>query len=148
MSSSSPARDSSVTQTNRPAHSISVSVVCLKMSEVYTVMVEEGKPVDATNGKPSVGPVYRCIYAKDGLLELPSRLESPWDFFRLIYLICFSHFSFSSMRLFGSAYVDLSTDISTCETIELLFLPFVMLPLTGTLLRGTPTIQCLEGDKN
>lgn len=48
------------------------------MSEVYTVKVEEGKP----NGKPSLGPVYRSIYAKDGLLELPSGLESPWDFFR------------------------------------------------------------------
>ncbi|KAJ1440330.1 AMP-dependent synthetase/ligase [Sesbania bispinosa] len=50
------------------------------MPEVYTVKVEEGKP--ATDGKPSVGPVYRCIYAKDGLLELPAGLESPWDFFR------------------------------------------------------------------
>lgn len=50
------------------------------MPEVYTVKVEEGKP--ATEGKPSVGPVYRCIYAKDGLLELPSGVESPWDFFR------------------------------------------------------------------
>ncbi|KAJ1381697.1 Long chain acyl-CoA synthetase 2, partial [Sesbania bispinosa] len=37
------------------------------MPEVYTVKVEEGKP--ATDGKPSVGPVYRCIYAKDDLLE-------------------------------------------------------------------------------
>ncbi|KAJ1384284.1 Long chain acyl-CoA synthetase 2 [Sesbania bispinosa] len=37
------------------------------MPEVYTVKVEEGKP--ATDGKPSVGPVYWCIYAKDGLLE-------------------------------------------------------------------------------
>lgn len=51
------------------------------MSEVYTVKVEEGKPA-TSDGKPSVGPVYRCIYAKDGLLELPSGLESPWDFFR------------------------------------------------------------------
>ncbi|CAK8570867.1 unnamed protein product [Lathyrus sativus] len=51
------------------------------MSEVYTLKVEEGKPA-TSDGKPSVGPVYRCIYAKDGLLELPSALESPWDFFR------------------------------------------------------------------
>ncbi|XP_027361388.1 long chain acyl-CoA synthetase 2-like isoform X1 [Abrus precatorius] len=50
------------------------------MPEVYTVKVEEGNP--ATDGKPSVGPVYRSIFAKDGLLELPSNFESPWDFFR------------------------------------------------------------------
>ncbi|KAF1870159.1 hypothetical protein Lal_00017740 [Lupinus albus] len=50
------------------------------MAEVYTVKVEEGTV--EIDGKPSLGPVYRCIYAKDGLLELPSDLESPWDFFR------------------------------------------------------------------
>ncbi|KAK7348976.1 hypothetical protein VNO80_23778 [Phaseolus coccineus] len=50
------------------------------MPEVFTVKVEEGRP--ATDGKPSAGPVYRSIYAKDGLLEVPSDLESPWDFFR------------------------------------------------------------------
>ncbi|KAK7310370.1 hypothetical protein RJT34_07844 [Clitoria ternatea] len=50
------------------------------MPEVYSVKVEEGKP--ATDGNPSVGPVYRSIYAKDGLLEVPSHFESPWDFFR------------------------------------------------------------------
>ncbi|CAI9104436.1 OLC1v1003104C1 [Oldenlandia corymbosa var. corymbosa] len=45
----------------------------------YLVKVEEGRP--AADGKPSAGPVYRCIYAKDGLLEIPPGLESPWDFF-------------------------------------------------------------------
>lgn len=46
----------------------------------YIVKVEEGRP--ATDGRPSAGPVYRCIYAKDGLLEIPEGMESPWDFFR------------------------------------------------------------------
>ncbi|CAA0830912.1 Long chain acyl-CoA synthetase 2 [Striga hermonthica] len=46
----------------------------------YIVKVEEGRA--AADGKPSTGPVYRCIYAKDGLLEIPDGLESPWDFFR------------------------------------------------------------------
>ncbi|CDO97106.1 unnamed protein product [Coffea canephora] len=46
----------------------------------YIVQVEEGRP--ATDGMPSAGPVYRCIYAKDGLLEIPEGMESPWDFFR------------------------------------------------------------------
>ncbi|KAL3515220.1 hypothetical protein ACH5RR_022122 [Cinchona calisaya] len=45
----------------------------------YIVKVEEGRP--AGDGKPSAGPVYRCIYAKDGLLEIPEGMESPWDFF-------------------------------------------------------------------
>ncbi|KAH9695903.1 AMP-binding enzyme family protein expressed [Citrus sinensis] len=49
------------------------------MSETYTVKVEEARP--AADGKPSAGPVYRCIYAKDGLLESPVGLESPWQFF-------------------------------------------------------------------
>lgn len=57
------------------------------MPEVYTVKVEEGRL--ATDGKPSVGPVYRSIYAKDGLLEVPSDFESPWDFFRLVYFFFF-----------------------------------------------------------
>ncbi|XP_004498184.1 probable CoA ligase CCL6 [Cicer arietinum] len=51
------------------------------MSEVYTVKVEEGRSATSDGMLPSVGPVYRCIYAKDGLLELPSGLDSPWDFF-------------------------------------------------------------------
>lgn len=46
--------------------------------------VEEARP--ATDGRPSAGPVYRSIYAKDGLLELPEGLESPWQFLR--YHIC------------------------------------------------------------
>ncbi|CAM8926552.1 unnamed protein product [Rhodiola kirilowii] len=45
----------------------------------YTVKVEEGRA--ASEMRPSAGPVYRCIYAKDGLLEVPKGLNSPWDFF-------------------------------------------------------------------
>nr|GMD05072.1 long chain acyl-CoA synthetase 2 [Ipomoea batatas] len=45
----------------------------------YVVKVEEGRP--AGDGRPSAGPVYRCIYAKDALMEMPAGLESPWDFF-------------------------------------------------------------------
>ncbi|KAF7127008.1 hypothetical protein RHSIM_Rhsim11G0171600 [Rhododendron simsii] len=47
------------------------------MSVSYTVKVEESRP--ATGEKPSAGPVYRCIYAKDGLMELPAGMQSPWD---------------------------------------------------------------------
>ncbi|WOL20681.1 long chain acyl-CoA synthetase 2 [Canna indica] len=47
--------------------------------EVYTVKVEEGKL--AEGNRPSFGPVYRNIYAKDGLLESPAGIESPWELF-------------------------------------------------------------------
>lgn len=45
----------------------------------YTVKVEEARP--AADNKPSAGPVYRSIYAKDGLQALPEGLQSPWEFF-------------------------------------------------------------------
>ncbi|XP_040364085.1 long chain acyl-CoA synthetase 2 isoform X2 [Rosa chinensis] len=44
----------------------------------FAVKVEEARP--AADGRPSAGPVYRSIYAKDGLLELPEGFESPWQF--------------------------------------------------------------------
>lgn len=47
--------------------------------EVYSVKVEEFRP--ASDGRPSAGPVYRSVYAKDGLLEPPSEIDCPWDFF-------------------------------------------------------------------
>ncbi|KAF6155763.1 hypothetical protein GIB67_007410 [Kingdonia uniflora] len=46
---------------------------------VYTIKVEEARP--ATGEKPSAGPVYRCIYAKDGLFEMPAGINSPWELF-------------------------------------------------------------------
>lgn len=52
------------------------------MEETYTVKVGEATP--AAGGKPSAGPVYRSIYAKDGLMKLPEDILSPWDFFRLV----------------------------------------------------------------
>ncbi|XP_020099651.1 long chain acyl-CoA synthetase 2 [Ananas comosus] len=49
------------------------------METMYTVKVEE--PTPAVGNRPSAGPVYRSIYAKNGLLEMPKGIESPWDFF-------------------------------------------------------------------
>ncbi|XP_057964851.1 probable CoA ligase CCL6 isoform X2 [Malania oleifera] len=46
---------------------------------VYTVKVEESRA--AAGERPSAGPVYRCIYAKDGLLGPPAGVDSPWQFF-------------------------------------------------------------------
>ncbi|CAN1278278.1 Probable CoA ligase CCL6 [Linum perenne] len=47
--------------------------------EEYLVKVEEAAAVE--NNKLTAGPVYRSIYAKDGLLEAPEHLNSPWQFF-------------------------------------------------------------------
>lgn len=72
---------------------------------VYAVKVEESRP--PTDGKPSAGPVYRCIYAKDGLMELPAGMDSPWDFFRydmrinFVYIIL--HF-LCKLNLFRNIY--------------------------------------------
>ncbi|CAI0446872.1 unnamed protein product [Linum tenue] len=53
------------------------------MAMEYLVKVGEAEDssIGRGEGKPSAGPVYRSIYAKDGLLELPSHLHSPWQFF-------------------------------------------------------------------
>ncbi|KAG2562696.1 hypothetical protein PVAP13_8KG240800 [Panicum virgatum] len=49
------------------------------MAEMFTVKVGEATP--AAGGRPAAGPVYRSVYAKDGLMELPPDVQSPWDFF-------------------------------------------------------------------
>lgn len=46
----------------------------------YLVEVEKGK--DAVNGRPSVGPVYRSIFAKDGFPPPIDGLDCCWDVFR------------------------------------------------------------------
>ncbi|GJN25360.1 hypothetical protein PR202_gb13179 [Eleusine coracana subsp. coracana] len=50
-----------------------------RMTEMFTVKV--GEPTPASGGRPSAGPIYRSIYAKDGLMQLPQEIQSPWDFF-------------------------------------------------------------------
>ncbi|KAH6820496.1 AMP-dependent synthetase and ligase family protein [Perilla frutescens var. hirtella] len=50
-------------------------------NEKFIVEVEPGKP--AVDGKPSIGPVYRSIFAKDGFPEPTPGLDSCWDIFRL-----------------------------------------------------------------
>ena len=76
------------------------------MSDIYTVKVEESRPPTAQ--KPSAGPVYRSIYAKDGLLELPAGLESPWQFLRFvlyIYYICIHVLPFENGLLIACVYI-------------------------------------------
>ncbi|XP_031124946.1 long chain acyl-CoA synthetase 4-like [Ipomoea triloba] len=47
----------------------------------FIVQVEPAKP--ATDGKPSVGPVYRSVFAKDGFPAPIEGLDCCWDIFRL-----------------------------------------------------------------
>ncbi|KAH9620815.1 hypothetical protein KSS87_015122 [Heliosperma pusillum] len=47
----------------------------------YVVEVEKAKK--AKNGKPSIGPVYRSVVAKDGFPSLLSGMETCWDIFRI-----------------------------------------------------------------
>ncbi|KAL0371909.1 UNVERIFIED_CONTAM: Long chain acyl-CoA synthetase 4 [Sesamum calycinum] len=47
----------------------------------FIVEVEPSKP--AKEGKPSIGPVYRSIFAKDGFPPPIPGLDSCWDIFRL-----------------------------------------------------------------
>lgn len=47
----------------------------------FIVEVEKGK--EGVDGRPSVGPVYRSLFAKDGFPEPAEGLVSCWDVFRL-----------------------------------------------------------------
>ncbi|GJN04606.1 hypothetical protein PR202_ga22169 [Eleusine coracana subsp. coracana] len=55
------------------------------MAEMFTVKV--GEPTPASGGRPSAGPIYRSIYAKDGLMQLPQEIQTPWDFFRSVHAL-------------------------------------------------------------
>lgn len=50
----------------------------------YIVKVEEGR--EGVNGKPSTGPVFRSIYAKHGLMQIPPSLQSPCQLFRYTFV--------------------------------------------------------------
>lgn len=47
----------------------------------YIIEVEKAK--EAKDGKPSMGPVYRSLFAKDGFPAPIEGLESCWDVFRM-----------------------------------------------------------------
>ncbi|PNT45499.1 hypothetical protein POPTR_003G139700v4 [Populus trichocarpa] len=47
----------------------------------YLIEVEKAK--EAKDGKPSIGPVYRSLFAKDGFPPPVPGLESCWDVFRM-----------------------------------------------------------------
>ncbi|KAG8661911.1 long chain acyl-CoA synthetase 4 isoform X2 [Manihot esculenta] len=45
-------------------------------------LIEVEKPKDALDGRPSVGPVYRSVFAKDGFPPPIPGMDSCWDIFR------------------------------------------------------------------
>ncbi|XP_057439193.1 long chain acyl-CoA synthetase 1-like isoform X2 [Lotus japonicus] len=47
--------------------------------KIFAATVEEGR--EGTNGKPSVGPVYRNLLSKNEFPPLDSELNSAWDIF-------------------------------------------------------------------
>ncbi|XP_052209747.1 long chain acyl-CoA synthetase 4-like [Diospyros lotus] len=47
----------------------------------FVIEVEPAKP--AKEGRPSIGPVYRSVFAKDGFPPPIEGLDSCWDFFRM-----------------------------------------------------------------
>lgn len=49
----------------------------------YIIKVEEGKA--ASDGRPSIGPVYRSSFAEDGFPAPIPGMDSCWDIFRLAF---------------------------------------------------------------
>lgn len=52
------------------------------MAQEKKFVVEVEKAKEATGGRPSVGPVYRNVLAKDGFRPSAAGIESCWDVFR------------------------------------------------------------------
>lgn len=52
----------------------------------FLVEVEKGK--EANDGRPSMGPVYRSVFAKDGFPPPIDGMDSCWDVFR--YESCYT----------------------------------------------------------
>ncbi|KAG5538238.1 hypothetical protein RHGRI_018983 [Rhododendron griersonianum] len=53
------------------------------MAQEKKFVVEVEKAKEATGGRPSVGPVYRNVLAKDGFRPPAAGIESCWDVFRV-----------------------------------------------------------------
>ncbi|RXH95733.1 hypothetical protein DVH24_008233 [Malus domestica] len=49
----------------------------------YKYLIEVEKAKEAKDGKPSQGPVYRSLFAKDGFPPAISGMDSCWDVFRM-----------------------------------------------------------------
>lgn len=52
--------------------------------KMFVVQVEEAKKPGG--GRPSVGPIYRNVLAKDGFRPPAAGIESCWDMFRWVFL--------------------------------------------------------------
>lgn len=56
------------------------SEIMTQQLEKFIFQVEEGR--EGSDGRPSVGPVYRSVFAKDGFPEPIEGMDSCWDVFR------------------------------------------------------------------
>jgi long-chain acyl-CoA synthetase len=50
----------------------------------YKYLIEVEKAKEAKDGRPSLGPVYRSLFAKDGFPPPIAGMDSCWDVFRYI----------------------------------------------------------------
>ncbi|XP_047337402.1 long chain acyl-CoA synthetase 4-like [Impatiens glandulifera] len=53
------------------------------MSQHKSYVYEAEPAKEAVNGRPTIGPVYRSVFAKDGFPLLVDGMESCWDIFRV-----------------------------------------------------------------
>ncbi|GAV65774.1 AMP-binding domain-containing protein [Cephalotus follicularis] len=53
------------------------------MAQQKKYIIEVEKPKEARDGKPSIGPVYRSSFAKDGFPSPIPGMDSCWDVFRM-----------------------------------------------------------------
>ena len=54
----------------------------------YLVEVEKAK--EAKDGRPSMGPVYRSLFAKDGFSTPIQGMDCCWDVFQYVSLCLFA----------------------------------------------------------
>lgn len=71
----------------------------------YVIEVEPA--VEAKDGKPSLGPVYRSFAAKDGFPPAVQGLDSCWDIFR--YVNIYTHTYIVCMCVFFCIKIHVST---------------------------------------
>jgi len=57
-----------------------IHVLQIKEMKVFAAKVEDGR--EGRDGKPSVGPVYRNLLAKNGFPPTDPNINTTWDIFR------------------------------------------------------------------
>lgn len=58
-----------------------------RMAQYMKYLIEVEKERQATDGKPSRGPVYRSSFAKDGFPAPVEGMDCCWDIFRCVLFL-------------------------------------------------------------